>query len=227
VGTGGTHVEEGLRWVRAAVADGLKHPICEKLAALGASGKHPQNAERDLCRLLRSEIQVEPYLLELSLESSLSTQLERVQVGVLPIHEMLAAIANAGPATFQIGLLGPAGLDSAGVFWQHAKKLACYCKHPALEDPRVLSRLLPLMIHTDGAEVYNNREYYFWCWSSLLAKGNVFDTKFPIVAVPHACMRDHCVKDAVLEHITEYIAWSLHLCEQGIWPMAGIQQQHT
>lgn len=221
VGTGSSHLENGASWVRAACADGVQDPIVQKLGSLGAWGKHPQNSERDLYRFLRSELKLEPYTLNIELELPEYLQPQMVKVGALPIHEFIAALSSAGPLTFQTSLLGAGGESAVEAFWRHAMNMSCYKQHPALQDPCRHPHMIPLVFHVDGAEVYTNQEFYFWQWSSLLAKGSVFDTKFPILCVPHACMKKNRIKQAVMKHVADFISWSLLQCEKGEWPMCG------
>ena len=57
--------------------------------------------------------------------------------------------------------------------------------------------------------------------ASVLAEGHVFDTKFPIATLPHACMQSEKVKSDVHKTVATVVAWSLKAAATGLWPSQG------
>eukprot|EP00439_Symbiodinium_sp_Y106_P037994 s6300_g4.t1 len=55
-------------------------------------------------------------------------------------------------------------------FWEHLQRFAPeeVKDHPALDGCDV-SKMVPLLIHFDGAEMYKNSEYNIWSFSSALS----------------------------------------------------------
>lgn len=76
--------------------------------------------------------------------------------------------------------------------------------------------LLPIALHTDGAEFYSNSEYMVWSMSSILSTAHVWDSKFPICIIPHSCM----TSDAHWT-VAKLVAWSLRHAASGVAPLVG------
>ena len=79
----------------------LPHEAIRAFASLGANGKHPQNAERDLHRWLRAlyGFKLEPYVLKMSLQ--VDNQKETmVPVRVLLLHGILDAVSTMESTAF-------------------------------------------------------------------------------------------------------------------------------
>ena len=70
IGQGGCHVSDACDLARAMKADGLAIAAVDSMASLGASGKHPQNQERDLFTWLKGSLDLEPYEITLRLKAA-------------------------------------------------------------------------------------------------------------------------------------------------------------
>lgn len=81
--------------------------------------------------------------------------------------------------------------------------------------------LVPFCLHLDGAEFFTNSEFNVWSLQSVLASGDVWDTKFPICILPIECLRDDDIKSQTSEIIAQVIAWSMHYASRGLWPSTG------
>ncbi|CAK9000506.1 unnamed protein product, partial [Durusdinium trenchii] len=107
-------------------------------------------------------------------------------------------------------------------FWAHCEALEAWKDHPCLTNSGIpRDRLLPLLIHCDGAEFYNNTEFVVWSVGSALSEGHVWDIKFPIACVPHEAMVDPNVKNAVNQLIAQVVGWSLRQAARGEAPATG------
>ena len=60
-----------------------------------------------------------------------------------------------------------------------------------------------------------------WSLQSLFSNGHVWDSKFPMVFIPHECLRDANVKLKVQETIAHVVGWSLSCATSGVWPSSG------
>ena len=79
--------------------------------------------------------------------------------------------------------------------------------HEALQNASLLQWLLPIAIHIDGADLFRNREWYFWTWSVPLAAHGIdtFRVKFPILGVRHECVADEETKAMMFWEVARYI----------------------
>ena len=138
----------------------------------------------------------------------------------MPPHELLHALWRAGEHVFIGSLLGEEGPDLAADFWNVALEAPWYQSHPGISDAKARSRTLPIFYHVDGAEVFNNTEYYFWSWSCL-ARGPSLDVKFPIMGIPAACMVKKDVKKDVIDKVTHFLCWCDEFLRSGVGPVVG------
>lgn len=81
--------------------------------------------------------------------------------------------------------------------------------------------MIPIVLHVDGAEFYSNSEYMCWSMASLLADSHVFDSKFPLVILPHTSMAEENVKAHVHTMVASVIGWSLKYAALGAFPTTG------
>eukprot|EP00959_Pyramimonas_sp_CCMP1952_P290375 6073505-Pyramimonas_sp.AAC.1 len=107
-----------------AILDGADNDVMRAIESLGAGGAQPQNAERDLHRWARDlfNCSLEPQTLKLMLDMPDSETSREVEVGILPMHEVLHAIANAGELQFEMSLVGPDGEEGISRLWQYAQQ---------------------------------------------------------------------------------------------------------
>ena len=92
---------------------------------------------------------------------------------------------------------------------------------PQMWSPPMSKGLLPLILHTDGAEFYTNTEFIVWSFQSAFATGDIWDTKFPICIISHECLRDKDIKLKTQEKIAAIVSWSLKFAAAGLWPTHG------
>ena len=81
--------------------------------------------------------------------------------------------------------------------------------------------MLPISLHVDGAEFYSNSEYLCWSMSSAFSTEHVFDSKFPLVILPHSSMLDDTVKEHVHQTVAKVVGWSLRCASEGVGPLTG------
>lgn len=82
--------------------------------------------------------------------------------------------------------------------------------------------LVPICIHVDGAEFYANSEVLVWSMQSVFSSGqHVWDSKYPLVVIPHEMIRDADIKQQVQEVIAQVLKWSFRHCAEGVWPSTG------
>lgn len=55
----------------------------------------------------------------------------------------------------------------------------------------------------------------------VLAEGDVWDVKFPLVVLPYECVRSPSVKEGVQATVAKLIKWSLECAASGVFPEQG------
>ena len=119
-------------------------------------------------------------------------------IRVLLPHEILDSLADH-PTVFRSLMLGNMDANSRMSFWKHIGKLPPWASHPVLQEGSgvPLQDLIPLTIHGDGAEMYNEDEVFIWSIGSAFAgTGMVTDVllyKFPFALIPERYMRSDVV----------------------------------
>ena len=104
--------------------DGSACAVMRALESLGGDGVHSANTERDLHVWTRNIFgcSLEPHTIRLKLDMPDSEVPRDVDIGILPMHEVLHAIANAGPLQFEMSLVGPEGEAGIARLWEYARQ---------------------------------------------------------------------------------------------------------
>ena len=158
------------------------------------AGEH-RNASRDFQRWLKlyDACECEPDYLDLLVRKKQFKRLgpyKRIRLPVLGPHMVLHALHNRGSNHFRLGVVGPRGRPGVSSYWKNALRYCRFARrHPVVQrhlQQGTLDRLLPGLIHFDGAEVKRWRETLFWSWSVHTAGGNTnaADTKFFVCGLP-------------------------------------------
>ena len=120
---------------------------------------------------------------------------QRVPVSVILPHELIHALATCNASVcFQSMMFGQLSRDDVSNFWGHVKSLEPWKEHPVLKDSLVdLSKLIPVQLHADGAEMFRDDEYFCFSWSSAFASsGMIADVmlyRFPLLLIAERHMQ--------------------------------------
>jgi hypothetical protein len=144
----------------------------QRFAQLGAGGRCPQNIERDAHRWLNTmmDIKVAPNNIILYLQNDWKLGASYEEVPVLSVHEMFAAIWEAGNIQRTLSLFGPGGPSGLKSFWENARRNLDWVRfHPALHNKTLeeMAAIFPLLFFIDGVEVYSNNEFIAFCTSEV------------------------------------------------------------
>jgi hypothetical protein len=187
---------------------------------------HRKNDERDFHGWFKNlhDHQLDLYYLWFDFHSQIDGLTISTAVPAVPIWQMCHSLYSAGFLQFRVSLLGRGGNPSLVRFWENALRLPWGQKHPALLDPTLdTSRLIPLTLHLDGAEIYSNSEFWVLSFASVLATDcNVFDAKFPILKIPHAQIRDPACKRKAIQLMARFVAWCFEILQHGVCPKVGM-----
>lgn len=110
-------------------------------------------------------------------------------------HELLHCLALTASPYVWSAVLGHLDGEAREGFFNHIKMLLTWKEHPAFNGNSLdLKKMIPLCIHTDGAQFYRNDENFVWSLSSAFGtKGTIKDVmlcKYPIAVIPEKLMRD-------------------------------------
>ena len=147
-----------------------------------------------------------------------------VDISTVPLWSLFRSLFKAGTLQFNVSALGPGGEKSARTFWERALEQEWGAKHPVLEGRRgdALGKIIPLQIHVDGAEVYNNKEYLVFSISSVLAQGScIWDNKFVVLKLPVMWIKTKSMMQLVMRRVAAFFAWNFAVIASGRLPNTG------
>ena len=136
-----------------------KDLVC-KLSKLASSGRHLQNAERDLQRTINKfgkSLKIQIDSVPVRLYNPATEDIEQGNLSVLCPISVATALWHEGQDVFADTFLGPAGASGAELFWRNAKKNASWFKANLIPESQY-GGLLPLYVYGDDVEAYRNSE---------------------------------------------------------------------
>ncbi|CAE7249221.1 unnamed protein product, partial [Symbiodinium necroappetens] len=131
-----------------------------KFSKLAASGKHPQNSERDLQAAVRKfglkmNVKIEEAPVRLY-NPSTETIYEAKLPMICPVS-FATAIWREGPDLFESIFMGAEGKAGAQRFWTNARENASWFKAAAIPESSYPG-LLPIYLYGDDVDAYRNSE---------------------------------------------------------------------
>lgn len=223
IAKGSVSVAEAHRLARTIKKDGLSQSSLDAFCSLGADGLHSNNLERDLHNWM-----VQPF--GLKLETSFITlklceagyeNPQPTDVPILAPHDWLFAAYHSG--RWEQSMTGPRGEKAVSDFWEWALEQPWGAMHPVLTRPGLRENVtctVPLVVHTDGAEAFTDQEALIISMSSLISETsrNVWDSKLVLCMLMERSIHDATVRDAAMQDICSFLAWSIDACMAGIAP---------
>ena len=121
-------------------------------------------------------------------------------------------------------MLGHMTPSAIAEFWSHCKTIDPWRTHPHLNNPNLdLSRLVGIVIHGDGAEIFRDDEFFIYSFSSVFVSSHsepdVLMQKFPIAVLPERDLLQ--TKKFCNKEIARVVAWSLVHAASGVAPTKG------
>jgi hypothetical protein len=192
---------------------------------MGKWGLDTQNEEEQFLTWIKKRLgqEMPVYYLNIVLHHAESVHPTMTRVPVLPIHDMVHCLWEAGPENFKVSLLG--SYTSAGRmdFIRHVMSLPEFQSNPLLQEQPDLTHVLPLMLHYDGAGMFRNQEQNIWSWSTVFSdKSDALDSQILLCSLPEGLMYTKAVKRAVHQEIARFCAWTLQCLHSGIHPSVGM-----
>ena len=186
------------------------------MASLGTNGSHPQNAERDFQRRIRSvvDIPIEPYSVDVPIYNKRISKVRIVTAHVALPHLLWAALRNTSPAYFH-ALLGQRSMWE--LFWKCHKEEPWYKDHPHKDildgSP---SLCCPFLIFGDDAQTSKRvgRTVRLLEWYSPVAEIRSHLSQFPLLMVDN----DQPSAPSIIHAIEEACVWSFNRAGRNIHP---------
>ena len=151
------------------------------LARLGASGHSIQNVERDFHRRVRHGLQVPLLHLTLPAVERVTQQPINLKWVVMPPHRLFRHMVQKG----LLNKLRTAGAPTPGEFWRACAGEAWARDHPVYKlAPDVFEQCWPLRIFADEGRGRKKEPLWIITWSSPLAHGPSWDTRFVFCVFP-------------------------------------------
>ncbi|OLQ03520.1 Neurofilament heavy polypeptide [Symbiodinium microadriaticum] len=152
--------DRALKWCETRGGNTAEKDLVWKLSKLATSGKHPQNAERDLHAAVRKyglkmKINIE-YIPVRLFNPSTETIYQTTLPVICPVS-LATAIWHEGPDIFESIFLGAEGKDGAQRFWQNAKKNASWFMGAEIPESS-FPGLLPIFLYGDDVDAYRNSD---------------------------------------------------------------------
>jgi len=140
----------------------------------------------------------------------------------LNMYEVFGALFLAGPLQFAVALLGGGAEENLTTFWEAAGRSDIFKDHPVLrESLGQLCFMIPILLFYDGADIFRDKEFLWWLWSSAVSDSNDWDCEFPLLCIDHACIRSAETLRLVMKRVTEWIKWNLAILRKGTGPDKG------
>ena len=201
--------------INRACADTIVFNDLHTLARIGDSGRHANNAYRDLI----NKIDRTPGLVPLT-QVHLPTKGGEVPADLLLPHVLFAPLYETNRPRF-LQLFLPQGVQSLKKCWTQCRNLPSVKGTPAMEnlDPQCA---IPIGLHGDEVPVAGRGKCYckfcvVWSWFSLVS--GILPTKESLNLI-WCCNPSHFMPGmfGTLEVFWSIMSWSLSVLESGFWP---------
>jgi hypothetical protein len=199
---------------QAAVQSGASKHDLQELASIGAHGNAAGNAQRDLNRLLTSEVAVpSPTRLKTPMMAADGVKVRDYEI-MLP-HDWIHALVQRGVASELLGF------QRKDLFWGKLDM-----KHnPQIKDSKHFfctidhSReiVMPLMVHGDGAPHTEVDSLVVFSMRSILTDYAVSMSQFLLWAMPKSAMHT-----TSLQPVWDLVCWSFNALAEGTQPVADV-----
>jgi hypothetical protein len=210
----------------AAVADGARTAALDRLASLGGKGRHKNNLERDLTRLLSKGIPgvpqlcLEPFYVETPLEKEDDVGNSVVNHPLFLPHEILHCLGAHD--VIPLTMFGPDGPGGVRDYWNQVRGHEWAQQHPCMEyGDEELDHFIPVGLHGDDVATTKLGKVLVLSVNSLLSRADSLISRLLITVVTCSTL----VPDITLRVIFSVVAWSMRFALLGFFPVTDFKGQ--
>jgi hypothetical protein len=186
------------------------------LSALGASGAHPQNAERDFHRAMHADLPLKMPIVGVPVPlrgKRRGSVVHRKWPCIAP-HEFFSRLWSLN----LFHNVTPPGAPSCGMFWAGQDGEEWKESHPATQRGGDMTFVVPVRIHGDEGSGFRKRPTYIIQWQSALHHGASMDSRFLIAVIPTCVCVTRNRVNLTLNALLRFVAWSLSCLLTGTFP---------
>ena len=220
----GDSIANVVRQACASKADGAHRDELDAICELKDDQYRQETRWHSLCRKLLNEL-TEPYEFVLDLLSPLGKPVP-TKVSCILIWEMVDALSEAGKTQLQMSMFGSYGHLGPESWWKEAVSSGLFDSHPGA---RTRPAPIPLLIYSDGVEIFRNDSWEVFSFQSLLHEPlhaarespvpmNVLDVNFLMFMIPAGLIPD---KARFASQVADFLAWQATVLLEGRWPSHG------
>ena len=208
---------------QAACDDGLVNQHVKRLSHIGDDGTHPQNASRDLTKMVHTSAlggSVSSFATWTRLNNATNTVFQIIQHMILP-HLLFAQVYHSNKCAFIDRILG-GSVERVQEFWRAMRGNPTFEQHPLKSRDDFSTRAIPILLHGDGAPVTGvgkiwGRSAVIMSWCSMLGKGKTLLTNYLI----YFYYKQFASKDDgrnTMTRMFEKLLWSFRALSSGKHP---------
>ena len=147
-------------WCKQA-GGSVKQDLIWKFSKMAASGRHPQNAERDLQTTIKKygktldSVRIDK--IPVRLYNPTTEEIYTAELPILDPASVAEAIWQQSPGLFETVFLGCEGRSGAREFWLNAKQNADWFRQNCIPE-QDYDGLVPLYLYGDDVQAYKNSD---------------------------------------------------------------------
>ena len=192
------------------------------VAAIGTSGRHANNAKRDLLRLVQDMTHITPTTVPIPVNNSRGTNAAMSKLTVLLPHVLFSQMFNNYLKAFVAKVC--ASRDALQTWWTSQERNPQLHGHPLHQRVGFERRAVPLRLHGDGVAITGigknwaqNATIFSWC--SFLAQGVSQNFNWHIWSV-YDIVSSYDADTHTRDCFWRILCWSLRWLWLGLWPDA-------
>lgn len=200
-----------LSWLRRHGGDTPQNDLVNKISGVATGGRHLQNAERDLHRLLQNvsmSLAATPEIITVRMYNPATLEIEWQQLPVLFPDTLLQAFWQAGEDVFRYCLFGKMTEDETLQFWKHIEKHCPWFRSSPARNWEWKQKVASVGTYGDEIQCYKNSEcgvVSVTAWTAELStQNNPLLRYFPIAVWSEHCESQFTFADLEREMIERW-----------------------
>ena len=200
-----------LSWLRRHGGDTPQNDLVNKISGVATGGRHLQNAERDLHRLLQNvsmSLAATPEIIMVRMYNPATLEIEWQPLPVLFPDTLLQALWQAGEDVFRYCLFGKMTEDETLQFWKHIEKHCPWFQSSPAYNWEWKQKVASVGTYGDEIQCYKNSEcgvVSVTAWTAEFStQNNPLLRYFPIAVWSEHCESEFTFADLEKEMIERW-----------------------